>query len=148
MGFLGKVFKGVGKLVGKVAKGVVKFAKSPLGKMLINVGLSFVTGGAGGLIAKAVGGLSKLGNIGSMFSGVASKFLGSATSLLSKTGLSTVANFAKSATDSGGLLDVAKGLLSARKSTPAQPDPATTQIADSNVQQLVAYYQAQQLQNA
>ena len=146
MGFLGGVFKKIGGALKSVAKGVMKFAQSPFGKLLLNVGLGFLTGGASSLLTGALGkiGSSLLGKFG----GMASKFLGSATSLLSKTGLGAVADFAKSATGSGDLLSMAKGLFNARAKEPKQPDQATTQIADNNVQQLLAYQQAQQLLSA
>ena len=140
------IFKKIGGALESVAKGVLKFAESPLGKLLINVGLAFLTGGASSLLSGALGG--SLGGLASQFGGVASNFLSSATSLLSKTGLSTVAEFAQNATSSGGLADIAKSLLTARNNQPNQPDPATTKIADSNVQQLLAYQQAQQLLSA
>ena len=143
MGFLGKVFKKIGGALKSVASGVMKFASSPLGKMLLNVGLGMLTGGASSLLTGALG---KIG--GQLFSGVASKFLGSATSLLSKTGLGTVVDFAKKATGSGDLLGMAQSLFKARSEQPKQPDPVTTSIADQNVQQLLAYQQAQQLLTA
>ncbi|MBI3184210.1 MAG: hypothetical protein HYZ28_18920 [Myxococcales bacterium] len=142
---IGKAFKKIGKGIGKVAKGVVKFAKSPLGKVLIGVGLTALTGGAGaGLLAKVgLGGL-KFGNLASTFSGFASKFLGPATNLLSKSGLGSVVNFAKTAVNSGDLFKMAQSLMQARKESRVQADPATNQAANFNIAQILAWVQAQQ----
>jgi hypothetical protein len=143
VGFIGKVFKGVGKAVGGLAKGVAKFAKSPLGKVLLGVGLTALTGGAGaGIFAKALVG-SKLGSLGTMFSGVASKFLGSAANLLSKAGLSTLGSFAKQALNSGDLLGMVKNLMTARANSPQQVDPTTNAAANYNIAQMMAFMQWQ-----
>lgn len=145
MGFIGKVFKGIGKAIGGIAKGVVKFAKSPLGKMLIGVGLTALTGGAGaGIFAKVLAG-SKLGSLGSMFSGFAGKFLGPVTNLLSKAGLSGLGSFVKQAVSSGDLLNMVKNIMTSRANAGQQVDPVTTQAADFNVAQLMAWMQAQLL---
>jgi hypothetical protein len=147
MGGIGKVFKKVGSAIGKVAKGVVKFAKSPFGKLLLNVGLSFVTGGAGGLLTKGLGMLGKLGGgkLLGTFGGLASKFLGPAQSLLSKTGLGSVVDFAKQATKSSDLLSMAQDLFKARQKAPAT-DSTTNQIIQHNLSQIFAQRQAQLLQ--
>ena len=147
MGFLGgigKVFKKIGSVVGKVASGVIKFAQSPLGKMLIGVGLSMVTGGAGGILAKVIGGASKLGNLGSVVSGMASRFLGPATNLLSNSGLSGLAGLAQRATSSGDLLGMVTNLMGARRENPQpQIDRSAQDMANFNIQQMMAYQQAQ-----
>jgi hypothetical protein len=150
MGFLkgiGKAFKSIGKAVGTIAKGVVKFAKSPLGKLMINVGLTFLTGGTGGLLAKGLsmlGGAGKLGSLLGTFSGVASKFLGPVQSLLSKTGLGTIAGFLGKAGGPGDLLSMAKDLFSARQAQPAT-DPTTDSAAKENLMRMFAQQQAQML---
>lgn len=147
---IGKAFKSIGKGLGSIAKGVVKFAKSPFGKLLINVGLTFLTGGAGGLLAKGLsmlGGAGKIGSLLTSFSGVASKFLGPVQSFLSKTGLSTVAGFLGKTTNSSDLLSMATDLFKARQSQPAT-DPTTNTVVQQNLMQLFAYQQAQQLQAA
>jgi hypothetical protein len=147
MGFLGGVFKSVAKGLGSIAKGIVKFAQSPFGKLLINVGLSFLTGGAGGLLAKGLsmlGGAGKIGSLLSTFSGVASKFLGPVQSFLSKTGLSTIAGFLGKTTNPSDLLSMATDLFKTRQSQPAT-DPTTDQIVQQNLMQLFAHQQAQQL---
>lgn len=150
MGFLkgiGKAFKSIGKAVGSIAKGVVKFAKSPFGKLLINVGLTFLTGGTGGLLAKGLsmlGGAGKLGSLLGTFSGVASKFLGPVQSLLSKTGLGTIAGFLGKAGGPGDLLSMAKDLLSARQAQPAT-DPTTDAAVKENLLRMFAQQQAQML---
>ncbi|MBX5484590.1 MAG: hypothetical protein IRZ16_22430 [Myxococcaceae bacterium] len=149
MGFLGgigKAFKKIGSFVGKVASGVVKFAKSPLGQLLIGVGLSALTGGTGGILMKALGGVSKLGNLGSIFSGFASRFLGPATNLLSKAGLQGLVGFAQKALNTGDLLSMVTSLMDARKANP-QPDidPSAQDIANYNLQLMMAWMQAQLL---
>jgi hypothetical protein len=146
MGGIGKVFKKIGSTIGKVAKGVVKFAQSPFGKLLINVGLTFLTGGAGGLLTKGLGMLGKLGggNLLGTFGSVASKFLGPAQNLLSKTGLGTVLDFAKKATGSGDLLSMAQDLFKARQKNPT--DSTTNQIVSQNLEQIFAQRQAQTMQ--
>lgn len=153
MGFLGKIMKGIGNAVSGIAKGIVKFAKSPLGQLAINIGLSLVTGGVGGLLSKGLGmlgggglgGLLSGGGLGQVFSGFASKFLGSAGSLLSGGGLSSVWNFAKQAMGSGDLLSMVKSLATARQNGP-QADATTNQMVDQNLLQLMAYRHAQLLQ--
>lgn len=151
MGFfksIGKAFKKVGGALGKVAKGVVKFAKSPFGKLLLNVGLTFLTGGTGGLLAKGLSMLGGAGKIGSMlgtFSGFASKFLGPVQSFLSKSGLGSIAGFLGKAGSPTDLLSMAKDLLAARQSAP-KADPTSNQIVDHNLAQLFAWRQAQLLQ--
>jgi len=150
MGFLkgiGKAFKSIGKAIGNVAKGVVKFAKSPLGQLAIQVGLSLVTGGVGGLVAKGAGLLSKLGSAGkllSTFGGFASKFLGPAANLLSKAGLSGLTGFLSKAVNSGDLLKMVQSLMTARSQAPAT-DQTTNAMANENISQVAASTQAQQL---
>ncbi len=144
---IGKVVKGIGKGLGKVAKGVTKFAKSPFGKLLLNVGLSFVTGGVGGLLTKGLGALGNLGGgkLLSTFGGFASKFLGPAESLLSKSGLGGLASFVQKAGDTGDLLGMARDLFAARQRAP-RTDLTTQQILQQNLMQLFAQRQAQLLQ--
>jgi hypothetical protein len=144
---IGKIFKKIGQGIGKLAKGVMKFAQSPFGKLLINVGLSFVTGGMGGLLTKGLGILSKVGggNLLSTFGGLASKFLGPAQSFLSKSGLGAVVDFAKKATGSSDLLSMATDIFKARQKAP-QTDPTTNQIVQHNLTQTFAQRQAQTIQ--
>lgn len=141
MGLLGKVFKGIGK----IASGVIKFAKSPFGKLLINVGLTFLTGGTGGLLAKGLGMLGNLGKVGQMvssFSGFASKFLGPVQSFISKSGLSGVAGFLKNSGGTSDLLKMATDIFSARKNQP-KPDVDTESVVQHNLTQLFAKRQAE-----
>jgi hypothetical protein len=148
MGFIGKVFKGIAKGVGGLAKGVMKFAKSPFGKLLLNVGLSFVTGGAGGLLTKGLGMLGKMGGIGKMvgsFGGFASKFLGPVQSFMSKSGLGGLSGFLQNSGSSGDLLKMATDIFASRKKQPAT-DPATNQIVQNNLSQMFAQRQAQMMQ--
>ena len=145
---IGKAFKSVGKAVGKIAKGVVKFAKSPLGKLAINVGLSLITGGTGGLLLKGASLLGKLGNAGkllSTFGGFASKFLGPAANLLSKTGISALQGFLGKAGNTTELLNMVKNLITSRQQAPAT-DSTTNAMANQNVSQVAAQTQAKDLQ--
>jgi hypothetical protein len=147
MGFIkgiGKALKSVGKGLGSAVKGVAKFAKSPFGKLLINVGLSFLTGGTSNLLTQGLGTLSKLGGgkLLSTFGAMASKFLGPAQSFLSKQGLGSIASFLQSAKEPSHLLSMAKDLLSARQKAPAT-DNTTQQIIQSNLLELFAHRQAQ-----
>ena len=186
MGFIGKVFSGIGHALGKVgsfighgigsiAKGVGKFLQSPIGKLVTQVGLAFLTGGAstmfsgllgGGLSSMLGGGLSSmlggggisgllsggLGNLlggsglGNLVSGFASKFLSNPSSLLSGSGLSSVLGFLGNAQNSSGLLDMAKSIFGAQSSTPAVDGAAAG--AQINMQQMTAFMQAQQLMAA
>lgn len=141
MGFLKKIVKGIGK----VASGVIKFAKSPFGKLLINVGLTLLTGGTGGILAKGLGMLGNLGKVGQMvgsFSGFASKFLGPVQSFISKSGLSGVAGFLKNTGGTSDLLKMATDIFSARKSQP-KPDVDTEAVVQHNLTQLFAKRQAE-----
>lgn len=159
---IGKAFKSVGKALGGVVKGVAKFAKSPFGKLLINVGLSFITGGTGGLLAKALGalggsslgglvskvaggGLSKLfsGGLSNIFQGFAGKFLSQATDYLSKSGLASVAGFLQKAGTSGDLLSLAKSISAATQD--AKTDQTTAEVVRANLVQLFAQRAAAQL---
>jgi hypothetical protein len=144
MGFIGKVVKGIGKGLGSIAKGVMKFAQSPFGKLLINVGLGLLTGGTSSLLTSGLGMLAK-GGLGSMlgsFGGFASKFLGTAQSFLSGSGLGSIGGFLKNATGSGDLLKMATDIFSSRQSKPAT-DSTTNQIIQNNLAQLFAQRQAQ-----
>ncbi|MBL9036967.1 MAG: hypothetical protein JNG84_00500 [Archangium sp.] len=148
MGFLkgiGKAFKAIGKGIGTVVKGVVKFAKSPIGKILIGVGLSLVTGGVGGIIAKGAAMVMKLGKVGklvSTFAGFANKFLGPVQSFVSKSGVGFLGNFVKQAGSTNNLLKMATSLFSARAAQPAT-DPTTNQVVSHNLLQIFAQRQAE-----
>lgn len=147
MGFIGKIFKKIGSAVGGIVKGVVKFAKSPLGSLLLQVGLTALTGGAGGIIAKGLsllGGAGKIGGLLSTFSGVASKFLGPVASFVSKSGLGTIANFLGKTGNASDLLSMATDIFKSRQSQPAT-DPTTNDIVRQNLMKLFAYQQAQQV---
>jgi hypothetical protein len=157
MGFLsgiGKALKGIG---GKVLGAVSKFAGSKIGSILQG-GLKLFTGGVGGLIGKGLDMLKNSG-IGSKlmdtFKGVASKFLGNASSMLSGSGLGTVGNFLQQMTGQGqqngssNILDTFKNLIGnwlqpQQNGQPsvAQSDPQTFAAAQQNAQQMAAYYQS------
>lgn len=150
MGFIGGVFKGIAKGLGGIAKGVLKFAKSPLGKLVMQAGLSFLTGGVGGIAAKLLSG--PLGKIGSSLLGkvggpLIDKFLGSAGSLLSGNGLGALQGLVSKAGSAGDLLGLAQNLMGARQRAP-QTDPTTNEMANLNAAQLMAYQQARLLQQS
>ncbi len=160
MGFLGGIVKGIGKAVGGIVKGVAKFAQSPFGKLLINVGLTALTGGAGGILSGALGALGKgalggiLGGAGKgilggllgggggaggllgSFGGFASKFLGGAGGLLSKGGLSGLAGMLGQAGGTGDLLKMATDIFGANKNKGT--DAGTGDIIKNNLLQLFA----------
>jgi hypothetical protein len=145
MGFLGGIVKGIGKAVGGIAKGVLKFAKSPLGKLVMQVGLGLVTGGVGGIAAKLLSGpLGKIGSslLGKVAGPLVDKFLGSAGSLLSGSGQGLLSGLMSKAGNVGDILGVVKNLMGARQEAP-QTDPTTNEMANLNVAQLAAYQQAQ-----
>lgn len=146
LGGIGKVFKKVTSFVGKAISGVMKFAQSPLGQLLIGVGLTALTGGAGApLLGNLLAG-SKFANMASMFGSFASKFLGPVTNLLSNSGLQGLLPFVQKALGSGDLLNIAQQLLQARQNT-QQPnvDPSAHDIANWNVLQMLAFRHAQQI---
>ena len=145
MGFIGGVFKGIGKAVGGIAKGVLKFAKSPLGKLVMKVGLGLVTGGVGGIAAKLLSGpLAKIGGslLGKVAGPLVQKFLGSAGSLLSGSGQGLLSSLMSKAGNVGDILGVVKNLMGARQQA-SQTDSTTNEMANLNVAQLAAYQQAQ-----
>lgn len=147
MGFIGKVFKGIAKGIGSIAKGIVKFAKSPLGKLVFQVGLSLVTGGVGGIAAKMLSGpLAKIGGslLGKVAGPLVNKFLGSAGSLLSGNGIGALSSLVSKAGNAGDLLGIAKDLMTARQRAP-QVDPTTNQMANQNAAELLAWRQAMQV---
>lgn len=150
MGFkIGKLFKGIGKGLGKVAKGIAKFAKSPLGKVVMQLGMSLITGGTSGLLSKGLGLLGKLGKgkLLGVFSGFAQKFLGPTTNLLSKPGLRGLVGFVKQAASSKDLLGLATGLMSVRRHSRPM-DPTTEQMAKENLLQVFAHRHASLLRQA
>ncbi len=143
---IGKAFKSIGQSLGVMAKGVAKFADSPFGKLLVNVGLSFVTGGTGGPLSKGLGMLRKLGGarLTIVFSGFAARFLRGAQSFLSRSGLGGIAHFLKGADSSRELLSMARDIFLSRQQAP-QMDGATRQIIQHNLLHLFAHRQAQLL---
>jgi hypothetical protein len=154
MGFI----KSIGKAFGGIVKGIGKFASSPFGKLLINVGLTALTGGAGGILSGALGALGKgalggiLGGAGKgilggllggggggilgSFGGLAQQFLGGAGGLLSKGGLSGLAGMLGQAGGTGDLLKMATDIFSANKNQ--QTDAGTGDIIKNNLLQLFA----------
>jgi hypothetical protein len=101
-------------------------------------------GGLGGILSGVLGGGGGSG-IGSLFSGLASNFLSDPASMLSGNGLSSLLNFGQSSSNSGDLLSMVSGLFNAQKNTPDSGDGAQ-QGAQVNVQNMLAFLQAQQLQ--
>jgi hypothetical protein len=147
MGFfksIGKAFKRMGRGLGRAAKGAAKFAQSPVSKLLVNVGASFVTGGMGGLLSKGLGLLGQLGGgkLATVFSGFATRFLGSAQSFISKSGLGGIAQFLRGTGSSKDMLSMAKDIFLVRQSAP-QTDAGTRQIIQHNLLHLFAHRQAQ-----
>lgn len=142
-GGIGKVFKGIGRGIGGAFKS--------LAPILTTVGLTYLTGGAfaamgpmlGKFGASLAGGANGLLN---MFSGVAGKFLGPVSNLVSQSGLGTIGNFMAKATSSRQLLGMA-GSLGDAASKVAQPAVrAMEDGARYNVQQMMAYHHARMIQ--
>jgi hypothetical protein len=155
MGFLSSITKGIGNFVSKAVSAVGKFAGSPIGKLLINVGLTVCTGGVGGLLGglgssllggaggsllSGLGGglLSSLGGgqLQGLIGGLAQQFLPQAASLLSGSGAGIVGNLFKGLTggDTGGILNMVKGLAGSIFSG----SQATQDVAQHNITEIAA----------
>lgn len=151
MGFLGKVFKSIGNVVKKVgdfAKKAVAFGakimNGPIGTILSFIPITApfaraatmalnVANGAlnGGGLKGIIGGLvSGLGGVGGV--------LGKAGSLLSQTGLSTVAGLMNKVSSSG-VMDIVSGLMGPRQANPSPIAQAET----FNLTQLSAFRMAE-----
>jgi hypothetical protein len=122
---------------------VARFSQSPFSKLLVNVGLSSVTGGANGLLSRGLDTLRKQGggNLLGAFKSFASCFLGPVHCVLSTPGLWGIAGFLASAANSGQLLSMARVLFGARQKAPAQDD-STRHLIQHNLMQLFAHRHA------
>jgi hypothetical protein len=156
------LFSSIGKIVKNVVGSVVKFAQSPIGQMLLGVGLTVCTGGVGGILGglgsrflAGAGGplLSGLGDgllrslgggqIQSLVGGLAQKFLPQAVDLLSGSGAGIMGNLFKGLTsgDSGAILDLVKGFAGSIFSG----SPETQEVAQHNAIEMAAFTRARQL---
>ncbi len=154
MGFIGKVFKGIAKVGGTILKGVAKFAKSPIGQLLMQVGLNAIMPGVGGLVGKAITGIggkllgslatSAVGKLATSaatkfatdaIGGFANKFLNKATDFVSKAGAGSVQGFVQNAGNTQNLASMAKDIEKARTT---KMDATTEQVANANLQELFA----------
>lgn len=152
----------IGKVVKKVVGSVVKFAKSPIGKMLFGVGLAACTGGVGGilgglgsrflagaggrLLSGLGGGLLRSlggGQLRGLIGGLAQKFLPQAVDLLSGNGAGIMGNLFKGLTsgNSGAILDLVKGFTGSIFSG----SPETQEVAQHNTVEMAAFIRARQL---
>jgi hypothetical protein len=145
------LFSKIGHALKGAVKGIAKFASSPIGKVLIGVGLGVLTGGVSSLFT---GGLSSiaggLGNIGNVVKGLASSFFSNPMSMLSQGNLGSVGNILQSVVGSGGgtsgVSDVFQTLMGAMSGNQNTQDPVPQQASTENMQQMAAYYQAQAMQ--
>lgn len=122
---------------------VARLFESPFSKVLVNVGLSSVTGGANGLLSRGLDTLAKQGG-GSLlgaFKSFTSRFLGPAHSTLSSPGLWGIAGFLVSAANSGQMLSMARVLFSVRQKAP-EPDGGTCHLIQHNLVQLFTHRHA------
>ncbi|MEW6434394.1 MAG: hypothetical protein AB1730_23080 [Myxococcota bacterium] len=154
MGFLGKVFKGIGNVVKKVgdfAKKAVAFGakimNGPIGSILSFIPITAPFARAATMALNVANGALNGGGLKGIVSGLVSGFggvgglLGKAGSLLSQTGLSTVAALFNKASSSG-VLDIVSGLMGPRK---GDQSPAA-QADIFNLSQLSAFRMAQLFQ--
>jgi hypothetical protein len=123
---------------------VSRFSQSPFSKLLVNVGLSSVTGGANGLLSRGLDTLRKQGggNLLGAFRSFSSRFLGPVHGIVSTSGLWGIAGFLGSAAHSGQMLSMSRVLFSVRQKTPP-PDEGTGHLIQHNLLQLFAHRHAQ-----
>lgn len=154
MGFLGKVFKGIGNVVKKVgdfAKKAVAFGakimNGPIGSILSFIPITAPFARAATMALNVANGALNGGGLKGIIGGLVSGFggvgglLGKAGSLLSQTGLSTVAGLFNKASSSG-VMDIVSGLMGPRK---GDQSPAA-QADVFNISQLSAFRMAQLFQ--
>ncbi|HVG57941.1 MAG TPA: hypothetical protein VNA24_05260 [Hyalangium sp.] len=121
-----------------------RISKSPFSKLLVNVGLSAVTGGANGLLSQGLGTLRKQGGGALLrtFKSFSSQFLTPVQGMLSSPGLWGIASFLGCTSNSNQLLSMARVLFSIRQKAPP-PDEGTAFVVQHNLLQLFAHHQAQ-----
>jgi hypothetical protein len=161
MGFIGKVFKGIGSVVKKVgdfAKKAVSFGaklmNGPLGTILNFIPVTAPFARAATMALNVANGALNGGGLKGIVSGLVSGFggvgglLGKAGTLLSQTGLSTVAGLLNRV-NSSGVLDVVSGLMGSRKgdqSPAAQADVFNlTQLSAARLAELFRLQWQQQV---
>lgn len=146
MGFIkgiGKVFKGITSFAKKAVGFASKILNGPLGKIasfIPGVG-PFIAGAAkiAGMANSVLNGGGLKGILGGLVGNLGGGLLGKAGSLLSKTGLGSIIGMGSQVKNTGGLLDIAKSLMSSRK---ADASPAA-QGDKYNLAQFLAYQAAQ-----
>lgn len=151
MGFIGKVFKGIGKVVKKVgdfAKKAVAFGakimNGPIGKVLSFIPITAPFARAASLVLNVANGALNGGGLKGIVSGLVNGLgglggvLGKVGSLLSQTGLSTVAGLLNKV-NSSGVLDIVSGLMGPRRANPGPIAEAET----FNLTQLSAFRMAE-----
>jgi hypothetical protein len=151
MGFLGKVFKGIGNVVKKVgdfAKKAVAFGakimNGPIGTILSFIPITAPFARAASMALNVANGALNGGGLKGIVGGLVSGFggvgglLGKAGSLLSQTGLSTIGGLLSKASSSG-VMDVVSGLMGPRK---GDQSPAV-QAETFNIGQLSAFRMAE-----
>jgi hypothetical protein len=122
-----------------------RFSQSPFSKLLVNVGLSTVTGGANGLLSQGLGTLRKQGGgtLLGAFKSFSSRFLTPVQGMLSAPGLWGIASFLGSTSNSNQLLSMARVLFSIRQKATPPRDEGTSFVIQHNLMQLFAHQQAQ-----
>lgn len=143
----------IGKLLGKTGNALMaigRFANSPIGKLLIFAAVTWLTAGGGAALLgrglTSLVGSARMAGLMSSFGNVASKFLGPIQSLISRSGVGTVYQFARKALSPGELFSMAKSLFTARKRIPVPVrNPAAEAVARYNMQQAFAHRQAQMI---
>jgi len=141
---IGKAFKSIGNFAKKAVGFASKILNGPLGQIASFIpGVGPFVAGARKIVGMADGllnGGGLKGIIGGLVGNLGGGLLGKAGSLLSKTGLGSVIGLGSQVQNSGGLLDIAKGLMSSRK---ADTSPAA-QGDKYNLTQFLAYQLANQ----
>lgn len=122
-----------------------RISQSPFSKLLVNVGLSTVTGGANGLLSQGLGTLRKQGGgtLLGAFRSFASRFLTPVQGMISSPGLWGIASFLGSTSNSNQLLSMARVLFSIRQKATPPRDEGTSFVVQHNLMQLFAHHQAQ-----
>jgi hypothetical protein len=147
MGFIkgiGKVFKGITSFAKKAVGFASKLLNGPLGQIASFIpGVGPFIAGARKIVGMADGVLNGgglKGIIGGLVGKLGGGLLGKAGSLLSKTGLGSLVGLTSQVKSSGGLLDIAKALMSSRKGDASPMAKGDTY----NIAQLLAFQAAQQ----
>lgn len=131
----------MGGIVKSVKSIVSKVTSSPIFKGIVNLGMSYMTGGFSGLLKTGLDMFSKTkfgSNLMSSFGGFAQKFLGTASSLFSGGGLGAISEFAKKATGTGDLLSMAQNIAKTSQGDLSKLASGLQDVAKNNISQIFA----------